>query len=120
MSKRRNVVIEQGATYRLHFLVRDVDELGEQVRDLSGWTARMQIREAAEAPTALLELSTENGGISVDLADAAVLVVATADQTAGLPAICDAAYDLFGFAPGGEPAERWLWGTARIQARVTR
>ena len=42
------------------------------------------------------------------------------EQTAGLPVVCDAVFDVVGTAPGNEPVERWLWGAARIEPRVTR
>jgi len=34
--------------------------------DLSGFTARMQVRTKLETPTTILELTTENGGIIID------------------------------------------------------
>ncbi len=120
MSKRRTIVIEQGATYRLRFLVRDADDLQQTPRDLSGWSVRMQVREAPDAPAAMLDLSTDNGSITVDLPNAEVDAVATAEQTAELPVVCDAVFDVVGTAPAGEPVERWLWGAARIEPRVTR
>lgn len=48
---------------------------------LAGYTARMQIREKIDSPTVLLELTTENGGISIDQDLFTINLVATADQT---------------------------------------
>lgn len=52
--------IEQGAKYTKRFLWKDVN--GNPV-NLTGYSARMQIRPTVTNPTILLELTTDNGRI---------------------------------------------------------
>lgn len=54
--------IEKGATYR-HTLIWQ-DSIGVAV-NLTGCTAKMQVREEILSTAALLELSTENGRITI-------------------------------------------------------
>ena len=48
---------------------------------LTGYTARMQIREKLDSPVVLLELTTENGGIEINTSLNTILLVAGADLT---------------------------------------
>ena len=57
------LLIIQGATFSCP--LEYVDEAGQAI-DLSGVTARLQIREEVDAPVVLCELTTENGGLSID------------------------------------------------------
>lgn len=50
-------MIEQGAEFRLRFLV--------QATDLTGYTAEMQIRDTVDAAATRIELTTENGGLTI-------------------------------------------------------
>jgi hypothetical protein len=52
--------------------------------DLSGFTARMQIREKIDSPTTILELTTENGGILIDNITKTITLVISATTTAAL------------------------------------
>lgn len=52
--------------------------------DLTGFTARLQIRAKVSSDVVLLELTTENGGIILDLALNTVTILATASQTQDL------------------------------------
>lgn len=51
---------------------------------LTGYTARMQIREKLDSDAVLLELTTENGGIIIDTQMFTITLVATAQQTQSL------------------------------------
>lgn len=51
---------------------------------LTGYTARMQIREKLDSDVVLLELTTENGGIIIDTQMFTITLVATAQQTQSL------------------------------------
>lgn len=57
-----NIVIEQGATFNPVLTYKD--SLGALI-DLTGFTARMQIRLKKTSATFLVELTTENGGIAL-------------------------------------------------------
>lgn len=52
--------------------------------DLTGCSARMQLRAEVLAPDVLLELTTENDGISL-AADGWISFLITADQSSALP-----------------------------------
>lgn len=57
-----DLVIRQGATFNLQLIYNDSNN---QVIDLTNYTARMQIRKTIDATSTLLELTTENGGITL-------------------------------------------------------
>ena len=50
--------------------------------DLTGVTARMQIRDKITSSTIILELTTENGGIVIDTFNKTITIVISAVQTA--------------------------------------
>ena len=50
--------MEQGATFSKVFTCRDAAGV---LVDLTGYTARMQVRATYASPTTLLDLTTENG-----------------------------------------------------------
>ena len=56
--------IIQGATFRKPLVWLAPDKTTPI--DLTGCTARMQVRSEVESPTVLLELTTANGGIVID------------------------------------------------------
>lgn len=90
-----NLVVYQGESFSKRFVWR-----GKNRRpiNLTGYTAKMQVRESEDA-VAELELTTENGGITLTSGGVIDLVI-TPQQTGALtfePAI----YDIFLFAPDG-------------------
>lgn len=60
---RFNITIEQGATFTLPFTIADTISGSSVPRNLTGMTARMKIKETIDDSTALVELTTSNGGI---------------------------------------------------------
>ena len=71
--------IYQGATFRKQL----VWKINSVVVDLTGFTARMQIRVSADAASSLVELTTENGGITLTAVDGQIdLLIEAADTTA--------------------------------------
>lgn len=52
--------------------------------DLTGYTARLQVRPQTASATTILTLTTENGGIAIDNVLKTITVLATATQTAAL------------------------------------
>lgn len=73
-----NITIEQGANYMLDFLL--TNSLGAPI-NLTGRTARMQVRETLTSKTPLLNLTTENSGITLGGQSGRVLLTATSEQT---------------------------------------
>lgn len=59
----KDLLIEQGATFTHTFIRRDSNQVGVS---LSGFDARLQIREDIENSTVLLELTNANGGIILE------------------------------------------------------
>ena len=58
-----DIVVEQGAKYERIF---SWDDLNSTPIDMTGWTARMQIRSVITSDVVLADLSTENGGITLN------------------------------------------------------
>jgi hypothetical protein len=82
-----NMVCEQGTTYTRRFELQYPDETDPTIYypwDLSGYTARMQVRRTIESSSAMITLTTENGGIDIDEENGAVTVQMTAAQTSSI------------------------------------
>lgn len=101
--------------------------LGDPI-NLTGFIARMQIRPSIDSTTVLLELTTENGGITLGGAAGTIDLLADADATALLdfspstPAALAAGagvYDLELEAADGE-VTRLLQGNVVLDPEVTR
>lgn len=107
-----NFTIEQGATWMTALTLTG--------RDLTGCTARMQIRETVASPTALVSLNSGvDGGITLTAGPPGVIdIVISATQTAAMT-WKNGVYDLELIAPGGA-VERLLKGDVRVDFEVTR
>ncbi|CAM5591887.1 hypothetical protein [Rhodanobacter lindaniclasticus] len=85
--------------------------------DLGGYTARMQVRASVAAADVLLELTTENGGITLD-SDGTVTLQASATATAAM-AWTRGVYDLE-LVDGGGVVTRLAAGSVEVSREVTR
>lgn len=92
---KKNLVIEQKATFRKRLIWRDARK---RAIDLTGYTARMQVRDAAGE--LLADLSTENGLITLGAAPGAIDLLIQATQTRTM-SFQQALYDLKMIAPDG-------------------
>lgn len=110
-----DILIEQGATFQLNLVYKD--SAGVPI-DVSGYTARMQVRRTYDAPTALLNLTTENGAITLGGVAGTLVVEAAEALTTGLPAK-PAVYDLELISPAGVVV-RLIRGAATISPEVTK
>lgn len=110
-----DILIEQGATFQLNLVYKDSS--GTPI-DISGYTARMQVRRTYDAPTPLLNLTTENGCITLGGVAGTVEVEAPADVTDALPPK-DSVYDLELISPAGV-VTRLIRGAATISPEVTK
>lgn len=112
------LVIEQGSTFRLLLRLTNADGT---TPDLTGYTARMQIRETLDSPQPLYELTTQDrpaGGITIDgPAGTIALRVSAADTTA--LAWPRGVYDLELQAPDGDVG-KLLKGEVVVEREVTR
>jgi hypothetical protein len=111
---RLPLTIEQGATWKHALIVRD----GAQPRDLTGYTARMQIRKLVTSAEVLAELTVANNGITIVAAQGRIDLLLSATATAGLPS-GPSVYDLELESAAGE-VTRLLQGTVTVDAQVTR
>lgn len=107
--------IEQGANFTQ--TLRRKTEDGQLI-NLTGYTARMQIRATQAAPAFLLELTTENNRITIDGPNALITLKLNATETADID-WSKGVYDLELITPAGD-VERILQGNVVISKEVTR
>jgi len=110
-----NLVIEQGA--RFDPVLTWKDENGVVI-NLTGWTARMQIRASKSEAAFLIELTTENGGITLGGAAGTISLVITGTATAAIT-WTKGVYDLEMVSPSGYPT-RLVEGTVKVKTEVTK
>lgn len=106
--------IEQGATFQMDVTWKATD--GTPV-DLTGSTARMQLRETYDSGSTLVSL-TSGSGITLGGTAGTVTIVITAAQTAALPIVAGV-YDLE-VESGTGVVTRLLQGVFEVTPEVTR
>jgi hypothetical protein len=111
-----NVVVPQGA--RFAFSIQALNDDGT-VKDLTGYSGRMQIRPTVESSTILLEATTANGRITIDEDDGIVSVNVGADIT-GPMTWAAGVYDLEIFTASPAEVIRLVEGYAYLSKEVTR
>jgi hypothetical protein len=114
-SNRFNLSIKQGAT--LSLVATWKDSTGTPV-NLSGYTARMQVRNTYDAGNAVLSLTTSNGGIALGGTAGTITITAAATATAALAAPYTGVYDLE--LVSGAVVTRLLEGIATVSPEVTK
>jgi tRNA threonylcarbamoyladenosine modification (KEOPS) complex Pcc1 subunit len=108
-----DITVEQGSTFNLTLVYKD--QRG-YVIDLTGYTARMQLRKTVTHGSADLELTTSNGRIAIDGAAGKITLSIAAADTAGLSGA--GVYDLE--LVNGLIVQRILEGSYTISPEVTR
>lgn len=108
---KHDIEIEQGATYGLVATYENPD--GTPV-NLTGMTARMQVRDASEV--VVIELTTENGRIALGGTAGTVTLSIDAATTAAMTR--GGTYDLE--IVNGAEVTRLLMGKATLSLEVTR
>lgn len=121
MAQSHRIVIDQGADYRLP-LRWWTDSTKTQLRDLTGYTARMQARRRhSDADTTLSITEPVNIVLGDGTGAENVTVVLTAAQTAALPAPFRGVYDLELVDTGGTgEVTRLIEGEFVVNPEVTR
>lgn len=116
---QHDIVIEQGASWRLQLEWQDSDE---QPIDLTPYKARLQVRKTYADTATLLSLTSTDGSIALGGLAGTIVATATATQTAGLPyrARTYAVWDLELEELATGQVIRLLAGRARIDPEVTR
>jgi hypothetical protein len=113
------LTIYQGATFRISWTWKSGASAAAAVPvDLTGCTARAQIRATVESPNTLLELTTENGRIALGGAAGTVALYVSDEDTATLPA-GKARWDLEIVWLDGD-VTRLFGGPVVVSAEVTR
>lgn len=111
-----DLVIEQGATWSQ--AVQWKTGSPATAVNLSGYTARMQLRSSVSASTAALSLTTENGRIALTANTGTITLSVSATDTAALAA-GRYVYDLE-LVSGGGLVTRLMEGVVTVSAEVTR
>jgi hypothetical protein len=113
-----NITCNQGATF--HRTITWTDS-ARNAYDISAYTARMHVRTAANATSTIVELTTENGRISLGntlSTKGQVNLLIAANTTANLvPGLY--VYDLE-LVSGAGVVDRILEGNFKVSAEVTR
>lgn len=117
MAGTYNILADQGATLRRVITWKSPSLVPI---NLTGWTARMQVRTAVDATDVVLELTTENGRIVLGgVAGTVTLYVSATDMETILPATYK--YDLELVVTAATPVvTRLVEGTLKVKAEVTR
>lgn len=113
-----NLAIEQGATWRHTLALKAGAGAQAPALDLTGYTARMQVRTELAAQDVLLELTGANGRITITPLDGRIDITVSATDTAALE-FERAMYDLEIESAGGE-VTRVLAGMVTLSRQVTR
>jgi hypothetical protein len=83
MTVTQGAAVYQGTAYTLNFTFEDDDDV---VIDITGWTFAADIKDTRADETALVSLTTANGGFTVtDGPNGRLEMVLTAEQTDLLP-----------------------------------
>ena len=107
--------IKQGATLSLTATWKD--STGAAI-NLTGYTARMQVRSAYDATSTILSL-TSSSGITLGGSAGTIAITASATVTAALTAPWSGVWDLE-LVSGGGVVTRLLEGAATVSPEVTR
>lgn len=110
-----NIVADQGATFSRAFIKKD-DE--KRIIPLTGYTARMQVRETYDSIDTVLDLTTENDYIIID-GSRGIISVVIPDNTTRVLIPGEYVYDFELIYPDGK-VERMLMGTFTVRREVTR
>lgn len=109
-----NFTIDQGATFSRQLTLKDASD---DPMNLTGYTARMQIRPEIESDEVMVELTTTNGRIALGGVAGTVTLTISATVTATIDK--EGVYDLELVTPAGE-VYRALKGKVRLEPEVTR
>lgn len=109
-----DITIEQGATFAMTLTWRDESNA---LINLTGYSARMQVRQSISAPQTLLSL-TSGSGITLGGAAGTIAISATPAQTGAINSMTGV-YDLE-LESGAGVVTRLLEGNVTISKNVTR
>jgi len=124
LENKYSIEMVQGDTFSLNLTVK---EANGALKNLTGYTARMQIRSSYPSAVATETLSTANGEISINVASATIHLLLPADRTAnisvdlaaGTPPKSKYVYDLE-LTDSGNNVSKLVYGDITIYGEVTR
>lgn len=118
MAAVHNLVIRPGVTFvkTFNWYTKDSVTLVKTPVDLTGYTARMDIRENVGDAAAVLTCTTENGRIALNSSGEIKITISAAVTAAYATEL--AVYDLLLVAPGGEVTE-FISGSVTLKRGVT-
>lgn len=111
-----DLIIEKGGKFTKHLEYKDKSK---QAIDLTGYTARMQVRKNAQSSTTILDLTTENGGITITAVTGEIDLFVSGADTAAITDRGSAVYDMELVDGGGEPI-KFLRGTVSLIEEITK
>lgn len=114
MAGTYNIEADQGDTFSLLLTWRDVNR---DLVDLTGYTARMQVRVAVDSDDFVLELTTENGFIELGGTEGTIQLTVDAESMSAVEA-GSYRYDLEMVT--GEVVRKLVRGKFKVVAEVTR
>ena len=109
-----NMTFEQGATKVVSIVYKDPE--GVPI-NLTGCTARMQIRPSISSDDVYVDLTTENGKITINGSAGLITLFFSAEDTSAL--VTKGVYDLELVFPD-EKVHRVIQGTVTVSKEVTR
>ena len=115
----QNLIIEQGATFE--FNINWMQSDGVSAVDITGYTARMHIRDSVDAvDPPLVIFTTENTRIVLGDAAGTIQLIMSATDTAAL-SFTEGVYDLELVDTGGVgTVTRLIYGGVEVRPEVTR
>jgi len=118
MPGKYNFKIYRGETLRRVFIYKDATETAV---DLSGYSARLQVRAKIDDTDVLLSLTTDNGGIEIVPLEGKIILHATAAATTAMT-WTEGVYDLELYYMDGlvEDVTRLVEGRVSTVKEVTR
>lgn len=120
-----NMTMWQGSTFGMGIIVQDTDG---NVQNLTGFSARMQIRPSYRSGTIMETLTSANGEITVSASDGRLDLILSAERTAGIdvnlsngiPPKTVYVYDLEIVHNATNTVSKILWGNLSVYGEVTR
>lgn len=109
-----NFTLYQGATFGKQVVIKNAGV----IRNINGYTARMQIRDKI-SNALVVEMTTENGKLMVTGTSGRIDMILSATETMTFNFIT-ALYDLEIIAPDSTTVERILQGEITLDRNVTR
>jgi hypothetical protein len=120
-----NFTCEQGSTFTRLIELEEPDLVSDPTGntyapiDINNYSARMQVRRTIDSTTFLVYLTTENGGLNINPADADNQIVISMSDEVTASISTSGVYDLEIESPEGV-VSRILQGTFTLSPEVTR